>query len=423
MSETERVLRGVQACLNAERPDRERALQLIRNLWRRGVCYEETRALNDGSLFLLERVFPSLLVGDQPLASLLEQCAGRLSRSGLLSQEDQQKLQADLTNGLNKTKENLIFPDGRWDVDVTALARALAARGYTGFPRGEAGAPSPSWGEINEFLGKVLAVTWQNRGMSEQEEIRKIEQLQAFVDILIRASSRLDRSIEGLESLKENLRGEARHETLERFSARIAEEIRDLGEKTDQAAEKLAVIQRTSEELERLFHEADALLRETQDSDLMDVVSGLPNRYGLMARINQARLKGHGKKTSPFSTVFIGLADLGRQRRSWDRSRYSALMRWLGGRIRETGSYEMFRTASKGLALFFEETNHEQAMTLAQGIKQTVLDPIIRREEIPQGLHFGVGVVPYRSGMDEEAFFLAGAERMRQSILDGGLPR
>ncbi|MBF0448808.1 MAG: hypothetical protein HQL67_11455, partial [Magnetococcales bacterium] len=102
--------------------------------------------------------------------------------------------------------------------------------------------------------------------------------------------------------------------------------------------------------------------------------------------------------------------------------RFTKLIRWLGSQIKEVAPYQLFRTASDSLAVFMPNMDKKQALALAHKLKQNVLDPVIQQEEIPEGFQFGVGIVPFDPNLDEEAVLLAGSERLRRSILDGGEP-
>jgi GGDEF domain-containing protein len=422
MVNTQHTLYGIRDKLNGETPNIDGALHLLKDVLRRGVCYEETHIFHEGTLLLLERVLLPLLNGDRELEAVIHRYAMRIRKSGTADSDDLTQLLAEIDGGLQIVQDNMMFPEGKPDIDLNLLDKALISVGYGGIPKNREGGISSSWHEIHKYLAQVIVAQNSKQNAEMQENSRRNRYLLDFTKGLASSSSRLERSCDVINQLSESLQNVDDKLSLDSVSQVISEEIQGVGEQTAQVLDNLETIDYTTKELKKLFHQADKLLLETQDSDLMDAVSGMPNRYGLMARINQARLDMHEGATTGFAVLFVGIVDLGRIRKSWGRERFSALMRWLGGRIQESGSYEIFRTASDGLAIFAPDSDKNLAMTMAKTIKDSVLDPIINQESIPKEFHFGLGGVVAKPEMDEEAILLAGSECMRRSILNDGNP-
>jgi GGDEF domain-containing protein len=422
MADTQRVLYGIRDHLNAGIPNVDGALSLVKDVLRQGSCYEETKIFHDGTLFLLEKILLPLLLSNRELEAVVHRYIQRIKKSGTLDELELEKLAAEIDAGLQEGQDNLMFPEGEPGIDLALLKKALGAMGYSAFPEGKDGSNSKSWQEIHQYLAEVIEAQQRKKIALVQENGRRSRFLLDLTKGLASTSSRLERSPDAINQLSTELESESEELDLERVSQVILDEIKGVGEKTGQIVENLETIGYTTVELGKLFHEADNLLLETQDSDLMDAVSGMPNRYGLMARINQVRVEVHEGQEANYSVIFIGIVDLGRVRHNWGRERFSSLIRWLGAKIKATGPYELFRTASEGLAVFSANTDQEQAMTIAQTIKETVLDQVLKQESIPKEFHFGVGVVVSKPELDEEAVILAGSERMRRSILDNGKP-
>ncbi|MBF0445605.1 MAG: GGDEF domain-containing protein [Magnetococcales bacterium] len=422
MVNTQHTLNGIRDKLNGETPNIAGAMDLLKEVLRRGVCYEETRVFHEGTLILLERVLLPLLNGDRELEAIIHRYAMGIRKSGTVDSDDLAKFLTEIDEGLQIVQDNMMFPEGKPDIDLNLLDRALLSIGYGGVPKNMEGGISTSWHKIHKYLAEVVVAQLRKQNAEIQENSRRNRYLLDFTKGLASTSSRLERSCDVINQLSESLENLDDELPLESISQVISAEIQGVGEQTAQVIDNLETIDYTTKELKKLFHQADKLLMETQDSDLMDAVSGMPNRYGLMARINQARIDIHEGATSGFAVLFVGIVDLGRIRKNWGRERFSALMRWLGGRIQDSGSYEIFRTASDGLAIFAPDSDKNLAITMAKTIKDNVLDPIIKQESIPQEFHFGLGGVVATPEMDEEAILLAGSECMRRSILNDGNP-
>ncbi len=422
MADTRRVLYGIRDTLNAPTPDIKGALQLVKDVLRQGACYEETKRFHDGSIHLLDHIMLPLLRSNRELEAVLHRYVHRINQNGTLEDADLERLLSDIDSGLEAARGDLMFPEGEPEIDPVLLEKALAVLGFDDFPKGADGKSTKSWPRIHQYLAEVIELQHRKDKAQMQENGRRGRFLNDLTAGLAGISSRLDRATDSLDQLSAKLQEENGELLLEEYSQAILSEIQGVGEKTSQTMDNLETIKHATVQLDKLFHEADNLLLETQDSDLMDAVSGMPNRYGLMARINQARVAIHEGEGRGFAVIFIGIVDLGRERKNWGRERFSSLMRWLGGKIGETGSFELYRTASEGLAVFLADSNEKRAMVQAQSLKETVLDRVIREESIPKEFHFGIGVVSFEQGMDEEAVLLAGSERMRRSILDDGKP-
>jgi GGDEF domain-containing protein len=422
MVNTQNTLQGIRDKLNGETPNIHGAMGLLKDVLRRGVCYEETNVFHEGALILLERVLLPLLNGDRELEAVIHRYVMRIRKSGTIDSEDLTQFLSEIDAGLKIVQENMMFPEGKPDIDLNLLDKALLSVGYGGVPKKREGGISSSWHEIHKYLAEVIVAKNRKQNAEIQENSRRNRYLLDFTKGLASTSSRLERPCDVINQLSESLENVDNELDLDSIAQVISAEIQGVGEQTTQVLDNLDTIDYTTKELKKLFRQADNILLETQDSDLMDAVSGMPNRYGLMARINQARQDIHDGTATDFSVLFIGIVDLGRIRKSWGRERFSSLMRWLGGRIQESGSYEIFRTASDGLAVFAPDSDKNLAMNMAKTIKDSVLDPIINQESIPQEFHFGLGGVVAKPEMDEEAILLAGSECMRRSILNDGNP-
>ncbi|MBF0193616.1 MAG: diguanylate cyclase [Magnetococcales bacterium] len=422
MLNTQQTLSGIRDKLNGETPNIEGAMSLLKDVLRRGVCYEETHVLHEGTLLLIERVLLPLLNGDRELEAVINRYAMRIRKSGTVDSEDLDKFLEEIDAGLKIAQGNMMFPEGKPDIDLNLLDKALLSIGYGGVPKNREGGISSSWHEIHKYLAEVIVTQKRKQNAQALENSRRNRYLLDFTKGLASTSSRLERPCDVINQLSESLEKVDEEIPLESISQIICAEIQGVGEQTTQVLDNLDTIDYTTKQLKELFHQADNLLLETQNSDLMDAVSGMPNRYGLMARINQARIEIKEGSASGFAVIFIGIVDLGRIRKSWGRERFSSLMRWLGNRVQDSGSYEIFRTASDGLAVFAPESDKDLAMNMAQTIKNGVLDPIVNQESIPQEFHFGLGVVVAKPEMDEEAILIAGSECMRRSILNDGNP-
>ncbi|MBF0381692.1 MAG: diguanylate cyclase [Magnetococcales bacterium] len=422
MVNTQHTLYSIRDRLNSEIPNIEGVMNLLKDVLRRGVCFEETNLYHEGTLLLLERVMLPLLNGDRELEAVIHRFALKIRKHGTIDSDELAQFLTEIDDGLKIVQENMMFPEGKPDIDLALLDRALMAAGYGGVPKNRSGEISSSWHEIHRYLAQVIVSQIRKEKADVQENSRRNRYLLDFTKGLASTSSRLERSCDVINQLSESLENVDEELPLESITEVITSEIQGVGEQTVQVLDNLDTIDYTTKELKKLFHQAENILLETQDSDLMDAVSGMPNRYGLMARINQERIEIHEGRGSSFSVLFIGIVDLGRIRKSWGRERFSALIRWLGGRIKESGSYEIFRTASDGLAIFAPDRDQNQAVAMAKTIKDEVLDPIINQESIPKEFHFGLGVVEAKPEMDEEAILLAGSESMRRSILNDGNP-
>jgi GGDEF domain-containing protein len=422
MANTQSVLYGIRDHLGEGIPNADGALSLVKDVLRRGACQEETKDYHQGTLFLLEEILRPLLIGNRELEVVIHHSAQKIRQSGTLDGEALEQILMDIDVGLLEVEANLMFPAGEPDLDLALLKKALATRGYDQLPQPPEGGLTVPWQKVYDYLATVLEAQNQKNSTLDRENGRRKRFLQDFTQGLSSTSNRLDRAGDVIDQLSDSLKGEEEALHLDNVGEVIFREIEGVGERCVQVMENLETIDITTKELVKLFHQADGILLETQDSDLMDAVSGMPNRYGLMARINQARFEVHEGNEAHFSALFIGIVDLGRVRKKWGRERFSALIRWLGGKIRESGSYELFRTASEGLAIFLPNVEKGQAMEIAQLLKETVLDSVQVKEEVPKEFYFGMGVASYEPGMDEEAFLLLGSEKMRRSILDDGKP-
>ncbi|MBF0358677.1 MAG: diguanylate cyclase [Magnetococcales bacterium] len=422
MANTQRTLFGIRDHLNSETPNILGALSMIKNVLRIGACHEETQEFHRGTLFLLDEIILPLLATDRELESIIHRYAHLISQYGTLPDQDLKRFVAEIDAGLQVVQDSMMFPEGEPDIDIALLDKALSTTGYSEFPKNEKGELSTSWLEIHNYLATIVTSQKRRVNAVAQEESRRRRFLLDFTKGLASTSSRLDRSPDVINQLSATLDMDDAELNLAAISQVISQEIDCVGEQTAQVFENLETIDYTTKALGKLFNQADAMLLETEDSDLMDVVSGLPNRYGLMAKINQARLAIHEGADESFAVIFIGIIDLGRVRKKWGRERFSSLIRWLAGKIKESGSHELFRTASDGLAVFVPNANKDQVMDTAKNIKFSVLDHVVKQEKIPKEFHFGMGLVVAKPDMDEEAVLLAGSERMRRSILDDGKP-
>lgn len=346
MSETRKKLEQIRDLLKSDPPDTRQALRLVKNIFLHGICSQASERWQRGAVLLLESLVLPALVGSQEQQAHVRRLIRRMQTAHTLNPQVMGHDLPEIAVWLAQLDALVESREPPPPFAAALLQTALVTLGGKPVQEMVASDKKPEWERLYLHLGAIIhqEQRWREAWQEEQERLQTL--LAGTTRILAEALRLIGADATDLTLLSDRLRtGEAVNWAA--CSATLLQATQTFQERAVEMRHRLTTVQETVERSRLLVRHADWALMETRDEKLMDMASGLPNRFGLLARLEQAK-----QLTSPegFTLIVIMLEDYAGILRDLGRERVGRLMGALAGRmlsLTRPGEY---------LARFNEET-------------------------------------------------------------------
>ncbi|MEO5354250.1 MAG: GGDEF domain-containing protein [Magnetococcus sp. XQGC-1] len=418
MSETRKRLAQIRELLAQDPPETRQSLRLVKDLLIQGTCSWEQDGLRQASALLLERLVLPALSGTQERQARV----GRLVRQIRTARPFTPHT---LAGALEEIAPWLAVLPGRMEpveadppFPASLLREALVTWGGKAVQELFPANKEPDWQEISLPLGHLIN---QERRQREewQREMGVLQSLLAdAMQTLLNSMRLIDADTGELPFLLDRLRQEEAIADWLPFQEGFLQALQRFRERTIAVRHRLREVQEAVERSRLLVRHADWALMETRDEKLVDAFTGLPNRFGLLARLEQAK-QMEGKEG--FVLIAILLEEYAEIVRDLGRERVNRLLGAIAGRmvsLMRPGDY-LARFNDETFLLIGFKMAEQEAMELA-GQWREVLDRT--RFELSDAqllVRTSYGVASYEQGENTESLLGLAVMAAQEALAEG----
>ncbi len=403
MNTTTDTLQRIRGFLRQDPPDTARALRLVKDALIRTPCSRELDvSRNNAERIIAELVRPALAT-DREKQALADRLARQYRTERVLDEKTAAPALREMKPWLAALAGQVPAPETEPPFPPDHLLAALAV--LTGEPVKTTGREKNDWPSMQSVLGRMLNREQRQRQAWERERRQLLELLTLATTSLARAIRLTGRGEDGKElemlgkrmadgepvadvaALKESLLLEA-----EGFRARM-----------DDVEKRLRESAGGVKKFQELLRRADWAVQETRDDTLVDVFTGLPNRFALSARIERAFHPLSGRRR-PFCLAAIRLDEFDLMIRELGRDRVNRLMAALAARLAaEPGEGDYLARYDEGtFMLLCPESGPEAVRDLCRRLRDILDRTRFELEDAALVVRTAYGIVQAQADMTEE---------------------
>ena len=414
MSETKKVLEQIRDHLKKDPPELKQALRMIKDLLIHGGCAREMDAIRSVTIRLLDSLVRPALAGDQEKQATVGRLIRKIRNSRTLNLQDiadnLQEIKPWMESQAKKPPISQLPPP----FPPTLLEEALVT--LSGKPLDTTVGTTQSWPLMQTRLGalihreKKVRTTWQRERHFLQTTLAELSK--DLADGLQQVGSESKEA----QLLSDSLADDQPISNIELVGERLLKHVHDFKKRSREVNQRLKESREAVHSFRKLLRQADQTLVDSRDEKLVDVFTGIANRFGLSARIEQAIHASEG-----FSLIVIYLDeyseiihDLGRDRTN---RLITSLVRELHSHV-DADTY-FARIHDETFAILFPGYTLEESLTTCQRLRG-VLD--YTRFEINDArlrVRTGFGVVFYEPGMSEESLVGLATMAAKEALSEG----
>ncbi|MBF0162084.1 MAG: GGDEF domain-containing protein [Magnetococcales bacterium] len=328
MSKTKKTLEQIRDLLKSEPPDTREAVRLAKNLLMHGPCRREQESLRQAGILLLERLVLPALAGAQEKQARVRRLIRQIGSAHALEPSAMEGELREMGRWMAELGEQL--PEARPSFAASVAQEALLTLGGKAIQPVFATDKRPDWPTLSLRLGAVIHQEhrWRQEWQQEQEMLRELlrettQILMGNLQLLGADTGDLPQVWNSLDDMAEQTDWVALQEALVRGVERFQERAMEV-------RHRLRILQEAVARSRQLIRQADWALMESQDDRLIDTFTGLPNRFGLLARLEQAKQL---EKSGGFALIVILVEAYTQIVRELGRQQVHQLMGAVAGRL------------------------------------------------------------------------------------------
>lgn len=330
MSETRKIVEQIRDLLKNDPPDTRQALRLVKNLFMHGVCSQASKKWQDAAVLLLEQLVLPALVGSQEHQAYVRRLIRRIQTTHTFNQHMMANDLQEIAVWLAQLESVVDNAEPKPPFAAALLQTAMVTLGGKPVQEIVASDKEPDWQTLYLHLGAIIHQEQRRRRTWQAEQERLQSLLAGTTRILAEALQLIGADTTDVALLSERLRTEEAVIDWTACSTTLLQATREFQERAVEMRQRLLTVQETTERSRLLMRHADWALMETRDEKLLDMASRLPNRFGLLARLEQAKQLTNQEG---FALVVIILDDYAGIIRDLGRERVNRLMGALAGHM------------------------------------------------------------------------------------------
>ncbi|MBF0401021.1 MAG: diguanylate cyclase [Magnetococcales bacterium] len=420
MSEIRERLEQIRDLLKSDPPDGRKALRLVKDLLMHDTCFQACESQRAGAALLLEQLVLPALVGTQEHQARVGRLIRRIHTAHSF---DPQSMAADLQEiavWLSQLQSVVQRSEPEPPFPAALLQSALITLGGKPVQEIVATDKAVDWQALYLQLGAIIHQEnrWRAGWQQEQQALKNL--LAGTTQVMADNLRMIGADAGDLSQRAEALR---RSDGVIDWAGYVAALLQGMERFRDRALDirqRLRGVQEAAEHSRVLIRQADWALMETRDEKLLDIHTGLPNRFGLLARLEQAKqLAGQ----EGFALVVVLLEEYSVIVRELGRDRVNRLMAALAGRmvsLMRPGDY-LARYGEETFVLLALGLGEPEAVAVAAEW-QDILDHT--RFELSDALlsvRTYYGVACYEQGENTEALLGLANMAAQESMAEGGV--
>ncbi|WP_193771075.1 GGDEF domain-containing protein [Candidatus Magnetaquicoccus inordinatus] len=419
MGETRSTLQRIRTLLDQEPAQSREALRLAKDLFLHGICVQEQDSLRQAAILLLERLVVPALAGVQDKQARVGRLLRQLQTTSHFQYENIAPAVQEIAVWLESLSKMAPLPETDPPFPLTLAQEALIVLGGRTIQELFSVEHPGTWSEMGRQLGVLiqrehkLRAQWQR----EQDALRLLlrqtmVKLNEGVQLIAGEDEELAAILQATEKSDEEL-------DWPRIQEQLVVAVRRFRERTVDVRYRLREAEDVVERSRLLVRQADWALMETRDERLLDSVSGLPNRFGLLARLEQVKQE---EAPEGFALVALVVDDYAGIVQDLGRERVHRLLAAVAGRLvslMKPGEY-LARYNEETFVLIALALNESKAVELA-GYWRSILDRT--RFELPDArlvVRSGYGVAGYENGDNTETLLGLATLAAKEALRAGG---
>ncbi len=419
MSETRKTLERIRDLLKKDPPDHRNALRLAKDLFLHGICAQEQDALRQATILLLERLVLPALSGTQERQARVGRLVRQIRTTHLFNQSTIEAELREIGSWMAGLQAARIPPEPEPSVPAAVVQEALIILGGKAvqeiFPPNKAS----DWQTMPTHLGVIIhqerrwREDWRREQLSLQALLAKTAQELADGLRLIGADT------EDLPLLVDRLQGEEPMTDWVTLQETLLQAMQRFRARANAIRQRLQESQEAVERSRQLVRHADWALMETRDERLMDVFTGLPNRFGLLARLEQAKQE---TDEAGFALVVILLGEYPEIVRDLGRDRVNRLIGAIAGRmvsLMQPGDY-LARFNDETFVLLCPKKREQEGVLLAEQWRDILDRTRFELSDARLTVRTHYGVACYERGDNTERLLGLAAMAAQEALAEGG---
>ena len=416
---TTETLRQIRDHLAQEPPETAKALGLAKNLLIQGACARELDAVRTHGARIVRELLRPALATDREKQARADRLARTIETVRVFDRaaiapalQEMQPWMAALAGRVPAPEAPPAFPATRL---LTALEILSGEKpDAAALERGE-----DPWAEALTHTGRILNQEQRARNTWEREREELLQLLGTITNTLADALALTGSGGEALRGLGARLaRGEAVADPVALKDSLLLE-AEGLRSRLTEVERRLLESRRGVKKFQELLRQADRTLQETRDDNLIDVFTGLPNRFALTARIERS-LHAQAERGGVFSVIAIELDEYAVMVRELGRERVNRLMAAVAGRLASAvleGGF-LARYSDEVFVLLCPESGLEAALAQARRLRDLLDRTRFELKDADLLVRTGYGVVQAEATMTEESLLGLALREARTALVD-----
>jgi len=412
--ETARNLHRLRGLLLESPLPYHEALSVAKEMMLHGINDREVFYFQQAAILLLEQAFRPGLQGCVEQESMLKRLVTKIMRHPGLDPEEivgeVSRMIASLPSSADSVPSTTMsLEDG--DRMVKLLLR------IPGFSRavGEVHSEAQGWQRVHEMVDSCILEQGREQRRKEREWQRSRQPLVRLVETLIQAADRIHYPTDGFRKAVQVLDSqEVLTIKLPAFVENLLVEARGLKKAQDEAIENVQTADAAIAQLNDLFRKADTQLMHSRDQELIDLFTGLGNRFALT---EHRKRHPAGDRQAMLFVFFDEDPDVYPK---LVRAEVLRVLGFIGRRIQKLKIGLPFHIGEETIVVILSEDFCRGAASTP--IKEHILDRIQATKGFPTHVRFGMATIVLTVASDEEVVLEKGKQLARSSASKAGQP-
>ncbi|MBF0182159.1 MAG: diguanylate cyclase [Magnetococcales bacterium] len=423
--ETINTLKRIRELLGGKPTDIVQALHLIRDLLLQGPCGREQGAIREAGLMIMERLTHGVVSGDRHQQARVGQLVRALRKPWVIEMilTQVEEIAPGIEAMAKEGKRGEVPPPFGAELVLEALS-VLEIDGLEGGDR-PSGSEAERWHEVYRHLGRLIVRERRARMSMARERKGMRDAVASYAGHLVESGLIIGRKDGAGETWARELADKVLEHPDEVFAALVEEERAYLAREREVEA-ALEKSREAVAKFQGLLRHSERALMGARDETLIDIHTGLPNRFAFLARLARAMEPPEGKKQveEPFVVIVARVAEYAETVEELGRERVNRAMAALASRFSVLPRPEDYlaRWSEEQFAILCPATEQAAGVVLATTLESELRNVRFELSDALVSIRLGYGVVAYQDDMTEERVMAAGENAAKSALEEGVKP-
>lgn len=427
---TASILKQIRDLLDEQDPDIQQIIDITKTLLIQGPCTQELAEIKATTLAILERLILPALTGNRTQQTTITNLIRTIRKNEHLNIVDlltQIETIAPWIETIATYKERGEEPPPFQPEIAIASLETLGAwnQDEINKPDAQSLTIAECWHELYRLSGRLILREQRAHSAWARDKKELQEAIATWAGDLVESSLIIGRKESASETWVREMADDILIKPESVMTALLTEESA-FWQRTREVETALNQSQKVITQFQTLLRQAENALMDTRDETLVDLYTGLPNRFAFMARLAQAMEPLPGKKNppAPFTVIFIRIDEYLEMIQSLGRDRINRVVSALASKIATQIPPETYLTRwnEESFALLSPNFQTTEAVELATTL-QNSLNPVqFELADALVTLRLGFGVIPHQPDMTEEHLLALAESKAIDALQEGANP-